>query len=211
MLLFTHNVIGNHKKEPLAHRNEIRTKVTNNIWNEKVSLEYFNAMPTGPQYRRLPLKVIPFRCQKKRFNTLFRCQKSEILLFLWCQLICFTYICGWNSTCYNMNKCRIYRDSLPYSCLCCGLPYRLQIDPAAKLANSSLTFFLPFLAPNLFLLKTLHSQLTCKLIVWEFFHGQTIGGCFLFFLSGAVPRLRNPQTRVLSASPQVSWWHWFSV
>ena len=29
------NVIGNHRKEPLAHRNETRTKDTNNIRKEK--------------------------------------------------------------------------------------------------------------------------------------------------------------------------------
>ena len=31
----SHNVIGNHWKEPLAHRNETRTKGTNNIRKEK--------------------------------------------------------------------------------------------------------------------------------------------------------------------------------
>ena len=42
MLLFTHNVIGNHRKEPLAHRNETRTKDTNNMRKEKTFRGYFS-------------------------------------------------------------------------------------------------------------------------------------------------------------------------
>ena len=36
------NVIGNHRNEPLAHRNETRTKGTNDIRKEKTFRGYFS-------------------------------------------------------------------------------------------------------------------------------------------------------------------------
>ena len=42
MLLFTHNVIGNHRKEPLAHQNEILSKGTNIIRKEKTFRGYYS-------------------------------------------------------------------------------------------------------------------------------------------------------------------------
>ena len=42
MLLFTHNVIGNHRWELLAHRNEIRFKGTKIIRKEKTFWEKFS-------------------------------------------------------------------------------------------------------------------------------------------------------------------------
>ena len=42
MLLFTHNVIGNHRWELLAHRNEIRFKGTKIIGKEKTFWEKFS-------------------------------------------------------------------------------------------------------------------------------------------------------------------------
>ena len=41
MLLFTHNVIGNHRWELLAHRNEIRFKGTKIIGKEKTFRGYY--------------------------------------------------------------------------------------------------------------------------------------------------------------------------
>ena len=42
MLLFTHNVVGNHRWELLAHRNEIRLKGTKIIRKEKTFLEKYS-------------------------------------------------------------------------------------------------------------------------------------------------------------------------